>query len=126
MNTSIDALIALKPNNEFFIGIDSDGCAFDTMGIKHKECFCPAFINHYNLQSVSEYAIETWEFVNLYSRTRGTNRFAGLLRTFDLLSKRDEVLMKKVQIPDLKSIKDWVILRKHNFLILNNGLKRLN
>jgi len=31
----------MKPEHEFFVGIDSDGCAFDTMEPKHKECFCP-------------------------------------------------------------------------------------
>jgi len=31
----------LQPEKEFFIGIDSDGCVFDTMEIKQKECFCP-------------------------------------------------------------------------------------
>ena len=40
-----EELLALKPEKEFFIGIDSDGCAFDTMEIKQKECFCPNFIN---------------------------------------------------------------------------------
>ena len=33
-----DQLLNLKPQKEFFIGIDSDGCAFDTMEIKQKEC----------------------------------------------------------------------------------------
>ncbi|MCJ7777964.1 MAG: hypothetical protein MUP16_06585 [Sedimentisphaerales bacterium] len=28
-----------KPKHKFFVGIDSDGCAFDTMGIKQRECF---------------------------------------------------------------------------------------
>ena len=36
---SARSLIELQPRYEFFIGIDSDGCAFDTMEIKHKECF---------------------------------------------------------------------------------------
>ncbi len=103
-----ETLIDLQPNNEFFIGIDSDGCAFDTMEIKHKKCFAPIFINHFNLQSVSKYATETWEFVNLYSRTRGTNRFAGLITTLDLLTKRDEVIMEKLQVPEFKSIRDWI------------------
>ena len=49
MDKPAAALENLKPEKEFFIGIDSDGCAFDTMEIKHKECFCPAFINHFNL-----------------------------------------------------------------------------
>ena len=43
----------LKPKHKFFIGIDSDGCAFDTMEIKHKECFIPNIIKYWNLQAVS-------------------------------------------------------------------------
>ena len=31
------ALAELQPQHRFFVGIDSDGCAFDTMEIKHKE-----------------------------------------------------------------------------------------
>jgi hypothetical protein len=46
-------LLALKPEKEFFIGIDSDGCAFDTMEIKQKECFCPNFIKYFRMQPVS-------------------------------------------------------------------------
>ena len=29
----------LPKNHEFFIGFDSDGCVFDSMEVKHKECF---------------------------------------------------------------------------------------
>ena len=89
MDITTETLLNLKPKSNFFIGIDSDGCAFDTMEIKHKQCFVPAFINHFNLQSVSTYAKETWEFVNLYSRTRGTNRFAGLILSLEMLADRD-------------------------------------
>ena len=42
-------LVEMKPNYEFFIGIDSDGCAFDTMEIKQKECFCPNTIKFWGL-----------------------------------------------------------------------------
>ncbi len=108
MVTSTEALIDLKSSNDFFIGIDSDGCVFDTMGIKHKKCFVPAFIEHYNLQSVSKYARESWEFVSLYSRTRGTNRFTALVLTFEQLIKRDSVLKENLQIPDLNSIRNWI------------------
>lgn len=37
-------LIDFKPKQSFFVGIDSDGCAFDAMEIKHKECFTPSTI----------------------------------------------------------------------------------
>ena len=57
----------ITPTKDFFVGVDSDGCAFDTMELKHKECFIPHTISYYNLQSVSKYAREAAEFVDLYS-----------------------------------------------------------
>ena len=108
MNNPSEILKAMKPEKSFFIGIDSDGCAFDTMEIKHKECFCPAFINHFNLQAVSKYAREAWEFVNLYSRTRGTNRFLALIRAMDLLREREEVSRRNQMVPLMHSLIEWV------------------
>ncbi len=108
MNNPAAILKNLEPEKNFFIGIDSDGCVFDTMEVKHKECFCPAFINHFNLQSISRYARETWEFVNLYSGTRGTNRFLALIRAMDLLREREEVSRRNKLIPSMDSLKKWV------------------
>ena len=59
-------LAEFQPQREFFVGIDSDGCVFDTMEVKHKECFIPNIIKFWNLQSVSKYAREAAEFVNLH------------------------------------------------------------
>ncbi len=104
---SQETLKNLKPLKEFFIGIDSDGCAFDTMEAKQKECFCPNAIKHWELQQVSKYARETWEFVNLYSKTRGTNRFLALIESLGLLSSRPEVKARNVVIPDLSPLHEW-------------------
>lgn len=98
----------LVPEHDFFIGIDSDGCAFDSMEIKHKECFCPNFIKHFELQPVSKYAREVWDFVNLYSQTRGLNRFKALLRALELLAERPEVREREVEIPAMEGLKKWV------------------
>ena len=103
-----EQLRQLKPRKEFFIGIDSDGCVFDTMEIKHKECFCPNFIKHFGMQKVSRYAREAWEFVNLYSRSRGTNRFPALVEVVLLLGERKEVQARKALMPDLASLKVWI------------------
>ncbi|MBX2976861.1 MAG: HAD family hydrolase [Ignavibacteriaceae bacterium] len=97
----------IKREKDFFIGIDSDGCVFDTMEIKQKECFCPQFIKHYGLQRVSKYARETWEFVNLYSKTRGVNRFKALIRAMELLAERKEVKLRNANIIDLSSVIKW-------------------
>ncbi len=97
----------MKPSKEFFIGFDSDGCVFDTMEIKQKECFCPNTILYFDLQMVSKYGRETWEFVNLYSTTRGCNRFLALTRTMDLLKVRKEVIARHANIPDLSKVVEW-------------------
>ncbi len=102
------SLIDLKPTKEFFIGIDSDGCVFDTMEIKQKECFCPNFIKYFNLQVVSKYARETWEFVNLYSQSRGCNRFLAVELAIELLGKRKEVIARNAKMPDISELKDWI------------------
>jgi len=97
-----------QPKHKFFIGIDSDGCVFDTMELKHKECFIPAFINHYELQGVSKFAREASEFVNLYSQSRGTNRFLGLIEQLDWLRRRPEVKARGIKVPELIGVKNWV------------------
>lgn len=107
MDNPFKVLEDLKPNKEFFIGIDSDGCVFDTMEIKQKECFCPALIKHFHLQKVSKYARETWEFVNLYSKTRGINRFKALIRAFELLAARPEVKARKAEVMNLAAVVEW-------------------
>ncbi len=101
-------LLDLKPNYEFFVGIDSDGCAFDTMEIKHKECFCPNIIKHWGLQGVSKYAREAAEFVNLYSAWRGVNRWPALIKVFDLLRVRPEVIKRGVAIPEAPRIREFI------------------
>jgi phosphoglycolate phosphatase-like HAD superfamily hydrolase len=98
----------MEPRHGFFVGIDSDGCAFDTMEIKHKECFTPNIIKFWELQAVSKYAREACEFVNLYSRWRGINRWPALVMVFDLLRERPEVLRRNVKPPEANRIRDFI------------------
>lgn len=108
MADSVETLKAHQPQHEFFIAIDSDGCAFDTMEIKHKECFIPNIIKHWDLQPYSKYARAAGEFVNLYSKWRGVNRFPALLMVFDLLSEWDKVLARGYKTPDVPNLRKWV------------------
>ena len=94
--------------HKFFVGVDSDGCAFDTMEIKHKECFIPNIIKHWELQAISKYAREAAEFVNLYSKWRGVNRFPALTKAFDLLEDREEVRKRKVNIPPVPKVREFI------------------
>lgn len=98
----------LEPQQQFLVGIDSDGCAFDTMEIKHKECFIPNIINHYNLQAVSKYAREAAEFVNLYSKSRGINRFPALTEALDWLGRRPEVRAREIAIRVPPGLVAWI------------------
>jgi phosphoglycolate phosphatase-like HAD superfamily hydrolase len=97
-----------KKNHDFLIAIDSDGCAFDTMEIKHKECFIPNIIRYWQLQAVSKFTRAAAEFVNLYSRWRGINRFPALTMTFDLLKEWHDVQQRKASIPEAQSLRDWI------------------
>lgn len=108
MTDPAQVLRDFKPAKEFFIGIDSDGCVFDSMEIKHKECFTPMFIKHFHLQAVSKYAREVWDFVNLYSRTRGINRFPALVRALKLLRGRPQVTARHVAVADTAALEEWI------------------
>jgi phosphoglycolate phosphatase-like HAD superfamily hydrolase len=108
MSDPAQILKDFQPGHEFFVGIDSDGCIFDSMEIKHKECFTPMFIKHFGLQPVSKYAREVWDFVNLYSKTRGVNRFPALARAVKLLGERPEVQARRVPMPDITALEEWI------------------
>ncbi len=101
-------LADLQPQQPFFVGIDSDGCAFDSMEIKHKECFCPNIIKWWDLQAVSKYAREAAEFVNLYSKWRGINRWPALVMVFDLLRERPEVIARRAAITEAKKVREFM------------------
>ena len=94
--------------HDFFVALDSDGCVFDSMEIKHKECFTPAFIKVWKLQAASKYARQVWEFANLYSVDRGANRFPVLVKSLDLLRDYPAAMARGIEIPDLKPLRDFV------------------
>lgn len=114
-------LAELEPEHDFFVGIDSDGCAFDTMEIKHKECFAPNIIKHWELQPVSKYARQAAEFVNLYSKWRGINRWPALVMVFDLLRERPEVRARNVVPPEAPRIREFIA--DEAFPKSNDGLR---
>lgn len=100
-----DDLVNFVPGHSTFVGIDSDGCVFDTMEIKQKKCFHSRIVSHWELESVERFVRETAEFVNLYSQWRGQNRFIALLRMFDMLCERPEVVGAGVPVPELPDLR---------------------
>ena len=77
-----------KRTKDCLICIDSDGCAMDTMDIKHKHCFGPCMVREWGLEAHEKAVLDIWNEVNLYTMTRGTNRFKGLLLTMQLCGER--------------------------------------
>ena len=72
----------------YLICADSDGCAIDTMTIKHQRCFGPCLIQVWNLSPWEEPILRLWEEINLYSMSRGINRFKGLLQILKEINER--------------------------------------
>lgn len=108
MSNVIEDLKNRTPEHEYLIAIDSDGCAFDTMEIKHKECFIPNIIKFWGLQPVSKFARDAAEFVNLYSKWRGVNRFPALTMAFDLLNDWDKVQKRGYKSPEVPNLRRWI------------------
>ena len=65
---------------KYLICIDSDGCAMDTMNSKHIKCFGPYMVKEWGLETWETSVLNRWNEVNLYTMTRGINRFQGLYR----------------------------------------------
>ncbi len=67
-----------QKKSDCIVCIDSDGCAMDTMEVKHRTCFGPQWIKTFGLTEHEAECMELWLSINLYSITRGINRFKGL------------------------------------------------
>lgn len=67
-----------QKKREFLVCVDSDGCAMDTMDIKHFRCFGPCMVSEWGLSEHAEEILARWNDINLYTMTRGINRFKGL------------------------------------------------
>jgi phosphoglycolate phosphatase-like HAD superfamily hydrolase len=110
-NDPQEQLRAHQPGKEFFVGIDSDGCCFNSMEVKHNDCFSVNFVKHFGLQALSRQAHEAWDFVNLYSQTRGCNRFKAIVLAVDQLREMPRVnkaLAAGATIPELPYLRRWI------------------
>ena len=74
MNTLND----YSKKKEYLVCVDSDGCAIDSMDIKHFRSFGPCMIDEWNLYEWKDEILNRWNDINLYTLTRGINRFKGL------------------------------------------------
>jgi len=77
-----------RERKDFFVGIDSDGTVFDSMTIKHCEAFIPTMIKVWGLEAYASEVAEINRYINLYSASRGVNRFPGLEMAFGLMKEQ--------------------------------------
>lgn len=87
MPTTLHEFTKTKP---FLLCVDSDGCAMDTMNIKHFRCFGPCFADEWGLDAGRDAALKRWNEINLFSMTRGINRFLGLAHILTELFPDDQ------------------------------------
>ncbi len=100
-------LETLKPRFDALIGIDSDGCVFDTMEAKQCGHFHPLIIRHWGLEKIERPLRDVAEFVNLRSKYRGRNRFPALLMTFERLAEQPEVAEAGISLPPLEDLRAY-------------------
>ena len=80
-------LQAFAKQKAYLICVDSDGCAMDTMDIKHFRCFGPCMVEEWGLEEWAKPILNRWNAINLYSGTRGINRFKGLAMALTEIDK---------------------------------------
>ena len=69
---------SFEKKHDYLVCVDSDGCVMDTMNCKHFHCFGPCMVTQWGLEEWKTEILDRWNVINLFSMTRGINRFKGL------------------------------------------------
>lgn len=86
--------------NDYLVCVDSDGCAMDTMNVKHFEFFGPLAAEVFGVSDKEKWQAD-WNRVNLFSSTRGVNRFTALVLCLENAKAAGEDLV------DITALKQW-------------------
>ena len=92
---------SFEKKHEFLVCVDSDGCVMDTMNCKHFRCFGPCMVDEWGLDAWRDAILERWNEINLFSMTRGINRFKGLAKALK------EISGKYTAIPGVDALVHW-------------------
>ncbi len=99
MADKIESFIKKK---DYLVCVDSDGCAMDTMDIKHIRCFGPCMVEEWGLQQWQDEILARWNEINLYTMTRGINRFKGLAMALR------EIDAQYIKVEGIDDLLKWV------------------
>ena len=123
------SLAEYKKKKDYLICVDSDGCAMDTMDIKHFRCFGPCMVEEWNLFKWENEILHRWNEINLYTMTRGINRFKGLaiaLREInDTYQKIEEIEVLEKWVTESKELSNGAIehvVAENRSIILEKAL----
>ena len=87
--------------HDYLVCVDSDGCVMDTMNCKHFHCFGPCMVTEWGLEARKEEILDRWNVINLFSMTRGINRFKGLAMALG------EINEKYTPITGIAALQHW-------------------
>ena len=79
---------SFERKHDYLVCVDSDGCVMDTMNCKHFHCFGPCMVTEWGLEEWKDAILERWNVINLFSMTRGINRFKGLAMALGEIDKQ--------------------------------------
>ena len=90
-----------EKKHDYLVCVDSDGCVMDTMNCKHFHCFGPCMVDEWELHAWKDVILERWNVVNLFSMTRGINRFKALAVCLSEIDKQYK------PIPGIEALVHW-------------------
>ena len=79
---------SFERKHDYLVCVDSDGCVMDTMNCKHFHCFGPCMVTEWGLEKWKDAILDRWNVINLFSMTRGINRFKGLAMALGEIDKQ--------------------------------------
>lgn len=104
-----------QKQKEWLVCVDSDGCAMDTMDVKHVTCFGPCMVAEWGLEPWQDAILHRWNQINLYTLTRGINRFKGLALALSEIHR---------QYRPIEDLDDLVDFAEHSKELSNDALRR--
>ena len=92
---------SFERKHDYLVCVDSDGCVMDTMNCKHFHCFGPCMVAEWGLEEWKAAILDRWNVINLFSMTRGINRFKGLAMALGEIDKQYK------PIPGIEALQHW-------------------
>ena len=92
---------SFERKHDYLVCADSDGCVMDTMNCKHFNCFGPCMVTEWGLEEWKDAILERWNVINLFSMTRGINRFKGLAMALG------EIHQQYTPIAGIEALQHW-------------------